>query len=245
MEQLTEKTTDDKSSGLNLASEKAPQSPDRMVHKLPAIQPLYSDDDSEFIVQLNGGAIARYMAPSLGFNSKSFHAHLAAFVACVKILRTPIDASGTPTPEGILQKYAAENWIMHLHYLHFIDVETVCATDADVEVLAETLLALHVDGKVAAENLFRQVGECCDRIRDCQREGDFIMNRWFSRYNPSHTTDTAHTSYATLARSLAQNPGQFFVPFVRRLAEIAVEQVTYDLIWDAFRLTYLAYWTVS
>lgn len=190
--------------------------------------------------------MARYMAgPSVGFNSKSFHAHLTAFVTCVKILRTPIDASGTPTPEGILQKYAAENWIMHWHYVHFIDLETACATDADVKVFAETLLGLHADGKVAAENLFRQKSECYDRIREYQRDGDEIMNRWFGRYCWSHTIDTAHTTDATLARSLAIFPEQFFVPFVRRLAEIAVEQVTYDLIWDAFRLAYLAYWTVS
>jgi hypothetical protein len=231
--------------GFNLASEKAPQSPDGMVHKLPTIQPLYLDDDSEFIVQLNGGAMARYIAgPSAGFNSESFHAHLTAFVACVKILKTPVDASGIPTPEGILQKYAAENWITHLHYLHFVDIEFSCATDADVVVLAETLLGFYADGKVAAENLFRQEGECCDRIRDYQREGDFIMNRWYSRYNPAYTFDTAHTSNETLAESLT-HPGQFFVPFVKWHAEIMVEQVTYDLIVNAFRQVYLAFWTVS
>jgi hypothetical protein len=232
--------------GFDLASEKATQSPDGMAHKLPGIKSLYSDNDTDFTVQLNGAAMARYMAgPSVGVNSKSFHAHLAAFTACVKILQRPIDATGTLTPEGILQKYAAEKWIVHLHYLHLIDSEAACATDADVEVVVETLLRLHVDGRLAAENMFRQKSNCCGLFCGLQSEGDEMMKRWFSRYNPAHTTDTTHTSNTTLAKGLAKNPRQFFVSFVRWHAEIAVEQVTDNLILDAFEQVYLAYWTVS
>ena len=246
MEQLTGRTTDDKSLGFDLASEKAAHSPDGMAHKLQAITSLYSDNDSDFTVQLNGAAMARYMAgPSVGVNSKSFHAHLAAFTACVKILQTPINPTGTLTPEGILQRYAAEYWVVHLHHLHLIDSETACATDADVEVVVETLLRLHVDGKVAAKNMFRQDSSCCGRVCGLRREGDEMINRWFSRYTQIHITDTTRTSNATLAKDLARTPGQFFVPFVRWHAEIAVEQVTPNLILQAFQQVFLAYWTVS
>ncbi|KAG9204911.1 hypothetical protein G6514_010145 [Epicoccum nigrum] len=246
LEQLTGKSTDDDSLGFNIASEKAIQSPGRMAHKLPFNQPLYSDDDSEFEVQLNGAAMARYMeGPSFGFNSKCFYGHLAAFTACVKILKTPINASDTPTPEGVLQKYAAENWDEHLHWLHLIDSSIACATTADVEIVAETLLGLHVDGKIAAENMFKQESNCCESIREHQREGLEIMKRWFSRYNPAETTDSALASNAALAKGLAQNPEQFFVPFVRWHAEIAVEQVRDDLVQEAFRQVYMAYWTTK
>ncbi|KAJ8117422.1 hypothetical protein OPT61_g1375 [Boeremia exigua] len=242
--QLTSTKISDESSCFDPANKKASPSPARVARNIPAVQPLYSDDDSDFMVHFKSAAITRYMeGPDNGFNEKSFRAHLAAFTTCIKVLQAPTDSINAATPEKVFHNYAARTWVLHLYNLHQCEIQSDCATDADVETVVETLLELYNNGKVVAENLFEQKSTCYDLFLEIQ--GVDIVEYWFSRHDTAYSDDSTHARHAALVQVLAQNPRQLLTPLVKLHAEIWVKQATEGPGFQAFLRAYEAHLTTK
>jgi hypothetical protein len=231
------KTIDDEPPLVDFASSPSSQL-SATARPMPLVaDPLLSDDDSDFLVRFQNAAMTRYMkGTSDRWNQKTFYANLDALTTCLKILQTPMDGDCANTSEEILRSYASYAWVLHFKDLLICETHVNCATDADVATVVESLLDLHVNGMVAADHLLKQEGNCYRMI--LQTSGIVRIGYWFSRYDATHPDKTA------LTKTLAENPEQFFNPFVKWHAAQWVKQVTEDHAQKAYWNVYFAYSTV-